>query len=623
MKKQSNEKASFYFHEGTSTKAYEYLGAQKREEGFDFRVWAPNADYVSVVGDFNAWDPYKNPLNRITDKGIWEGFSKEAKYLDKYKFFIKKGDKTLYKTDPYARYCEKAPLTAGILYDISSYNWSDEGYLDFRKKHYTRERAISEPINIYEVHLGSFLKSHSYLELADSLCTYLKEMGYTHIEIMPITEYPYDASWGYQVTGYYAPTSRYGTPLDFMAFVDKMHKSGIGVILDWVPGHFPKDAHGLYEFDGYLLYEYQGEDRKENKTWGTRRFDVGREEVESFLISSAYYWIEKFHIDALRVDAVASIIYLDYDRKPDEWIKNIYGDNRCLEALAFFKKLNGMLSFDHPDVMTIAEESTAWANVTSFENDGLGFTFKWNMGWMNDTLSYADTDPYFRKYKHSKINFSLSYAFSEKYILPISHDEVVHGKKSFIDKMWGSYNEKFSTARAVLTYMMTHPGKKLNFMGNEIAQFREWDFAGEIEWFLSEFEMHRLYQYFCATLNHLYLSSPPLFECDGDWSGFKWIDADNADESIFTYNRYDLKKNCLTVAINFTPVERRNFFLPLESKGYYCEILNTDDKRFGGEGRLNEGKLLSFSHSYKGYSHAISITLPPLSAVIIKKTEEL
>ena len=623
MKKQSNDKAPFYFHEGTSTKAYEYLGAHKCDEGFVFRVWAPNADYVSIVGDFNHWDKDKNPMTRISEKGIWQGFSNKANYYDKYKFYIRKGEKEVYKTDPYAYYCEKAPLTAGILYDIDGFEWNDASYLDFRKNHYTREKAISEPINIYEVHLGSFIKGENYLQLAQKLSEYVKEMGYTHIEIMPITEHPYDGSWGYQVTGFFAPTSRYGTPLDFMEFVDKMHCAGIGVILDWVPGHFPKDEHGLYEFDTCPLYEYQGEDRKEHKVWGTRRFDVGREEVESFLVSSAYYWIEKFHIDALRVDAVASIIYLDYDRKPDEWIKNVYGDNRCLEALAFFKKLNGNLAHDHPDIMMIAEESTAWANVTSFNDDGLGFSFKWNMGWMNDTLSYAEADPYFRKFKHSKINFSLSYAFSERYILPISHDEVVHGKKSFIDKMHGNYNDKFATARATLLYMMTHPGKKLNFMGNEIAQFREWDYKGEIEFFLLDYEMHRKYQLFSAVLSHFYLASPPLYECDGDWSGFKWIDADNADESIVTYNRYDKKGNALTVAINFTPVERKNFFLSVESKGYFEEVLNSDDKRFGGEGRINEGKLLSFSHEYKGYSYALSITLPPLSAVIIKKTEEL
>lgn len=623
MKKtHSNELAPFYFHQGTSRKAYEYLGAHKVGSSFVFRVWAPNADYVSLVGDFNNWEPYSSPLTRISDNGIWEIYTDAPSYNDKYKFFIKNGGKENYKADPYAFFSEKPPQTASVLYDISGYKWRDKGFLNYRKKHFTRDKVTSEPINVYEVHLGSFKRKDgevlSYGELAEELSSYVKQMGYTHIELMPVSEYPFDGSWGYQVSGYYSPTSRFGAPKDFMAFVDKMHEAGIGVILDWVPAHFPKDAHGLYEFDGQPLYEYQGKDRMEHEGWGTRRFDVGREEVQSFLISNAYYWIEKYHIDALRVDAVASMLYLDYDKKPGEWVPNIYGDNKCLEALAFFRKLNSALSDDHPDVMTIAEESTAWANITSFDNDGLGFTLKWNMGWMNDTLSYAEEDPIWRKYHHNKINFSLSYAFSERYMLPISHDEVVHGKKSFLDRMPGEYEMKFAGARVFLAYMMTHPGKKLTFMGTEIGQFREWDFEGEIEWFLLDYEMHRKFQEYSASLFHFYLKNPSLYECDADWSGFEWIDADNAEQSVASYRRKDKKGNELVIVLNFTPVKREHFLLAVPYKGVWQEVFNSDKTAFGGSGVENQGELKTRPCMLRGYSDAIEINLPPMSAAIYR-----
>ncbi|MBE6700318.1 MAG: 1,4-alpha-glucan branching protein GlgB [Ruminococcaceae bacterium] len=619
------KEASYYFHQGTNTKTYEYLGAHREKDKFFFRVWAPNAESVSVVGDFNFWDTSSLKMERITEKGIWEAVcdSNEIREFQKYKFFIVGSGKEVYKADPYAFFSERPPKTASVIYTLPDYNWTDSGYIKYRKSKYTRENVMSSPLNIYEVHPASFMRhdDNSYLtyrELAEELSTYVKQMGYTHVELMPIMEYPFDASWGYQVCGYFAPTSRFGSPEDFMYFVNKMHEAGIGVILDWVPAHFPKDEHGLFEFDNRPLYEYQGKDRIEHEIWGTRRFDVGREEVQSFLISSANYWIEKFHVDGLRVDAVASMLYLDYDKKPGEWVPNVYGDNRCLEAIAFFKKFNSLLQRDHPDVMTIAEESTAFSNITGFENDGLGFTMKWNMGWMNDTLSYATEDPFFRSHHHNKINFSLSYAFSENYLLPISHDEVVHGKKSFLDKMPGSYEEKFASARAFLSYMMTHPGKKLLFMSSEIGQFREWDFAGEVEWFLTDYEMHSKLQEFVCSLNHFYLENPCLWEIDGGWEGFDWIDADNAKQSIASYRRIDKKGRELTVIINFTPVKREDFLLAVSTEGSYREVFNSDDEKFGGGGVLNEGILKTEPCMLRGYSRAIKITLPPLSALVFK-----
>ena len=436
---------------------------------------------------------------------------------------------------------------------------------------------------------------------------------------MPVTEYPYEGSWGYQVCSYFAPTSRYGKPDEFKSFVDSMHEAGIGVILDWVPAHFPKDRHGLYEFDGKPLYEYQGWDRIEHEGWGTRRFDVGREEVQSFLISSATYWLEEFHIDALRVDAVASMIYLDYDKRPGEWVPNSDGSNRCAEAIAFFRKLNSHIKGAFPDVLMIAEESTAWANVTTFENGGLGFDIKWNMGWMNDTLDYAQLDPIYRKYHHDKINFSLTYAFGEKYVLPISHDEVVHGKKSFLDKMSGDYWQKFASARAFLGYMMTHPGKKLFFMGSEIGQFREWDYEGEIEWFLLEYETHAKFQRYVAELNHLYLESPQLWERDDSWGGFSWVDADNASQSIVSYRRFSANGDELQIIINFTPVAYENFRIGVPYDDQYEEIFNSDDVRFGGGGVVNTGVLKSQNIGAHGLDYSINMRMPPLAMSILKR----
>ena len=489
-----------------------------------FRVWAPGASSVFVIGDFNGWQE-DTPMIRVTEGGVWEASMPESSVPAgcKYKFRVVSAAGTHDKADPYAQATECPPATASVIAKPDGYSWRDGSWMQYRRR--AMKNFYSQPINIYELQIASWKRHedgsyYSYSEIAPDIASYVKQMGYTHIELMPVMEYPFDGSWGYQVCSYFAPSARFGTPADFMGFIDTMHEAGVGVILDWVPAHFPKDEHGLYEFDGSRLYEYQGDDRVEHDGWGTRRFDVGRNEVESFLVSSAMFWLEHYHVDGLRVDAVASMIYLDYDKRPGEWIPNVYGDNRCLEAIAFFRKLNSCIKEKHPDVLMIAEESTAWANVTTFDGGGLGFDMKWNMGWMNDTLSYAQTDPVYRKYHHDKLTFSLTYAFSEKFVLPISHDEVVHGKKSFLDKMSGDYWQKFASARAFLAYMMTHPGKKLLFMGCEFGQFREWDYASGIEWFMLDYESHAKLQRYTAELNHFYLENPPLWECDDSWTDF-------------------------------------------------------------------------------------------------------
>ena len=622
----SDDLAAYLFHQGTNYFAYEYLGAHKTENGYVFRVWAPNADNIMLTGDFNDWKE-NIPMHRITERGVWEVSVEDGsiKAGQKYKYKIYGSGQVHYKADPYARRTEAPPETASVIPDDTRYEWKDDGWLSYRKS--SAESFYSNPMNIYELHLGSWKRHddgtpYGYVELARELSTYVKQMGYTHIEIMPVTEHPFDGSWGYQVCSYYAPTARYGTPAEFCEFVDIMHQAGIGVILDWVPAHFPKDRHGLYEFDGRPLYEYQGWDRIEHQGWGTRRFDVGREEVQSFLISNASYWLREFHIDGIRVDAVASMIYLDYDKKPGEWVPNKDGGNTCIEAVAFFRKLNAHIKGEFPDVITVAEESTAWANVTTFDNDGLGFDMKWNMGWMNDTLAYAELDPVYRKYHHEKINFSLTYAFGEKYVLPISHDEVVHGKKSFLDKMSGDYWQKFAAARAFFGYLMTHPGKKLFFMGSEIGQFREWDYEGQIEWFLLEYETHAKFQRFVAELNHLYLSLPELWQIENSFDGFSWMEADNRDQSIFSYRRIAKDGNEVTVLINFTPVVYDNYVVGVSRSGAYEELINSDDERFGGSGVTNKGELLTLGFGAHGLSDAIKISVPPLGVSVIKRKSD-
>ena len=620
--KKMNDMAEYLFHQGTNYRAYEYLGAHKTDGGYVFRVWAPNADRIFLAGDFNNWGE-DAPLERISEGGIWEITLGNDRISagNKYKYKIYGCGQVHFKADPYATEAGLPPETASVVPTQSEYEWRDGGWLAYRKKN--AGKFYSLPMNIYELHMGSWKRHEdgtpfSYTELARELAPYVKQMGYTHIEMMPITEYPFEGSWGYQVSSYFAPTTRYGTPDELKSFIDSMHEAGIGVILDWVPAHFPKDRFGLYEFDGKPLYEYQGADRMEHAGWGTRRFDVGRNEVQSFLISSASYWLREFHIDAIRVDAVASMIYLDYDKLPGEWVPNIYGDNRCLEAIAFFRKLNSHVNGEFPDVLMIAEESTAWANITKFDNGGLGFDLKWNMGWMNDTLAYAELDPIYRKYHHNNLNFSLTYSFNEKYILSISHDEVVHGKRSFLDKMSGDYWQKFAGARAFMGYMMTHPGKKLNFMGGEIGQFREWDYEGEIEWFLLEYESHAKFQRYVAELNHLYLSQPSLWQIEDSWDGFKWIEADDKDQSIISYRRIAKDGKELLVLINFTPVVYEHFLLGTDVSGTYEEIFNSDDARFGGSGVINEGDLKTTGKGISSCRDSVEIRVPPLAVTVLR-----
>ena len=614
--------APYLFHQGTNYYAQEYLGAHRTGGQMIFRVWAPGASSVFVIGDFNGWQE-DTPMTRVTEGGVWEASVPESSVPAgcKYKFRVVSAAGTHDKADPYAQATECPPATASVIANPDGYSWRDGSWMQYRRR--AMKNFYSQPINIYELQIASWKRHedgsyYSYSEIAPDIASYVKQMGYTHIELMPVMEYPFDGSWGYQVCSYFAPSARFGTPADFMGFIDTMHEAGVGVILDWVPAHFPKDEHGLYEFDGSRLYEYQGDDRVEHDGWGTRRFDVGRNEVESFLVSSAMFWLEHYHVDGLRVDAVASMIYLDYDKRPGEWIPNVYGDNRCLEAIAFFRKLNSCIKEKHPDVLMIAEESTAWANVTTFDGGGLGFDMKWNMGWMNDTLSYAQTDPVYRKYHHDKLTFSLTYAFSEKFVLPISHDEVVHGKKSFLDKMSGDYWQKFASARAFLAYMMTHPGKKLLFMGCEFGQFREWDYASGIEWFMLDYESHAKLQRYTAELNHFYLENPPLWECDDSWGGFQWIDADNRDQSIVSYRRIDRAGKELIVLINFTPVVREKFLLGVPYSGVYEEIFNSDAVDFGGSGVCNPDALKTTGKAWNGCPDSLHLEVPPLGAVILR-----
>ncbi|MCQ2424856.1 MAG: 1,4-alpha-glucan branching protein GlgB [Lachnospiraceae bacterium] len=604
------------FHQGTNYEAYEYLGVHRERKKIVFRTWAPNAAAVFVSGDFNSWDD-SLPMTKISENGIYEASLPEESFPvgSLYKFRILTGDgRVLYKADPYGFFCQTPPETASVYYPLKGYRWHDKKWMETR-----RERSgYSSPVNIYEMHLGSW-KRHpdgsylTYSEIADELIPYLKTMGYTHVEFLPVMEHPFDGSWGYQVTGYFAPTARYGEPKDFMALVDRLHVAGIAVILDWVPAHFPKDAHGLYEFDGKPLYEYQGADRIEHRGWGTRKFDLGRNEVECFLISSAVFWAKYYHADGLRVDAVASMLYLDYDKKPGEWIPNVYGDNRCLEAEAFLKKLNSCMKTECPDVLMIAEESTSGFKVTGFSDHGLGFDMKWNMGWMNDTLSYAGLDPLFRKYHHDKLTFPMMYAYSERYLLPISHDEVVHGKKTLLDRMPGEYFDKFAGERLFLAYQIACPGKKLLFMGQEIGQFREWDEKLEVEWFLLDYESHARMQQYVASVNRFYRTERALYENDGGWEGFSWVSVDDCNESVIAFRRISENGEELVAAFNFTPVLRDGYPLVLP-EGEYEEVFSTDEIRFGGRGTRNPEKLVSVP------GEPVRVVLPPLSAVFFRRT---
>ncbi len=618
----TNDLASFYFHQGTNFEAYKYFGAHRTDTGTVFRVWAPNAEQAFLVGDFNGWQD-TCPMEKITERGIWQvmlPFTFENSDLMKYKYKFVLNGKESYKSDPYASYCGGIGETASYIYYSDSFVWNDGEWMEYRKEYFGANK-FDKPINIYELHAGTFMRHpdgsyYTYRELADTLAPYVKQMGYTHIELMPISEHPFDGSWGYQLTGYYAPTSRFGTPDDFKYFVDKMHSLSIGVIMDWVPAHFPKDAHGLYEFDGGFCYEYQGWDRMEHKVWGTRFFDVGREEVQCFLISNAMYWINEYHIDGLRCDAVAAMLYLDYDREPGQWTPAFDGSNKNYESIEFFKKLNGVIHGKHCDVLTIAEESTSWPMLTSPTSEGgLGFDYKWNMGWMNDMMKYISTDPIYRKYEHNSLTFPLMYCFSENYVLSISHDEVVHGKKSFIDKMFGSYDMKFAGARLFGAYMMTHPGKKLNFMGYEFGQFREWNDADELEWFMLDYPMHSLLRKFNSDMNHLYLESPCLWECDTSWDGFSWIRADGANDNVAIYYRKDRSGNFIISTLNFSNVTYTNFRFGVPKAGLYREILSTDDGKYGGQNRLN-GTVESLNTPSDCLDNSIEITLPALTGCL-------
>ena len=561
--------ASYYFHQGTNFSSYLYLGCNSSitDDGtvYSFRTWAPSATAVYLRVDRLGWD---NPIcmNRVTDNGIYEAIIAGVDSLEGalYKFEIHSNSGVHLKGDPYARYSKGLADGASIVFTSRDFRWSDGRWMQHRKKSISANSGyyLSTPLNIYEVHLGSFMRKednsyYNYHEIADILLPYLKHMGYTHIELLPLQEHPYDGSWGYQVCGFYAPTSRFGSPDDFRYFVNTMHKGGIGVIMDWVPAHFPKDEWGLYEFDGGPLYEYQGIDRQESRSWGTRFFDLGREEIQSFLVSNALYFFREFHIDGLRVDAVASMLYLDYDREPGEWIPNKDGTNLNLEAIAFFKKLNTAIYSEFSDVLMIAEESTSYGLITHpVSNGGLGFNMKWNMGWANDFYEYVSTDPLFRKYNHKALNFPIMYAFTENYCLPISHDEVVHGKKSFIDKMFGGYEDKFLQARASLLLMMTYPGKKLMFMGTEYGQFREWDYENSLEWFMLEYPKHKQYADYVRALNSFYLSHGDLWEIDFNERGFMWLLADEAEKNCVAYRRIDSEGRSVIVLINFSGTEQ-------------------------------------------------------------------
>lgn len=614
-----NESFLKKFHNEFSSEAYNYLGSHcnKETSSVVFRVYAPHAISVSVVGDFNKWDDNKNIMNKVDCNGIWEITINSLKIYDNYKYAIKTARGTILKQDPYAYHNETSGGTSSKIYYLDDYIWNDETWLESRKNN----SPYNRPMNIYEANLGSWKKNKngSYLNyqmIADKLIPYVKKMGYTDIELMPLTEFPYDGSWGYQVTGYYSVTSRYGVPIDFMYLVDLAHKNNIGIILDWVPAHFPKDDFGLYEFDGECVYENADPTKKEHQTWGTRIFDFNKPEVKSFLISSANFFFDKYHIDGIRVDAVSSMLYLDYDRKV--WKPNKFGGNHNLEAINFLRQLNTTIFMKYPNVLMIAEESTDFANVSKpIYMGGLGFNFKWNMGWMNDTLRYMSIDPMFRVYDHNKMTFAMMYAFSENFILPISHDEVVHGKKSLLDKMPGSYDDKFSNLKAYLGYMMTHPGKKLLFMGCEFGQFIEWDYKKELDWLLLKYPKHKMLQNYVMKLNKLYKKNTCLYEIDDSWDGFNWINADDASNNCLTYKRINRKKKELIVAINFSGNTLDSYRIGVK-KGRYKELFNSDLLEFGGSGVKND-IVISEKVNCNNQKNSIIVKIPRLSIIILER----
>ena len=605
--------------DGIDTGAFERFGNHKTPDGRRrFCVYAPAAQAVSLVGDFNDWQPGALPMQRLAD-GAWELVCDDLPTFTAYKYAVVQANgKTVMKADPFATHSETRPGTASKVFDLDGFAWHDTAWQ--KKK---EERSVYDiPMNIYEVHLASWRQQEngdylSYEQAAEELAAYAREMSYTHIELLPVTEYPFDGSWGYQVTGYFAPTSRYGTPHQFMQFVDILHKAGIGVIMDWVPAHFPKDEQGLYRFDGTPLYEYADPRKGEHKEWGTCVFDYGKNEVQSFLISSALFWLKYYHIDGIRVDAVASMLYLDYGRKPGQWIKNSHGGNENLEAVAFLQRLNTAVFGACPHALMIAEESTAWPLVSRpVDAGGLGFNYKWNMGWMNDTLRYMALDPLFRKDNHHSLTFSFFYAFSENFILPLSHDEVVHGKASLLGKMAGEYDDKFANARTFAAYTMAHPGKKLTFMGNEFGQFKEWDYKAPLDWFLLDYPAHKHYHEFTKALNRFYLKHPALWGNDFDWNGFSWIVPDDNAQSVVAFVRRDKAGNELVAVCNFTPVARDGYRIGLPKNGTYRVAFTTDDVAFGGNSK--PGKLLSTEDiPAHGFDQSAELSLPPLSAMFL------
>mgnify|MGYP004571658513 FL=1 len=615
------------FNEGKHYSIYEKMGAHPMTvdgvEGVLFAVWAPNADRVSVVGNFNNWDGRRHPMRKLDYSGIYELFIPGKLVGEIYKYEIKaKSGQVFMKSDPYAFSSEVRPANASRIVDIS-YKWKDAAWMEKRENKNTDE----QPMAIYEMHLGSWKRPtdgrefYNYRDIASLLADYLLMMNYNYVELMPIMEHPYDPSWGYQVTGYYAPTSRYGSPADFMYFVDYLHSKGIGVILDWVPAHFPKDEHGLGRFDGTALYEHENPRRGEHPHWGTYIYNYGRNEVRNFLVANALYWAEKYHIDGIRIDAVASMLYLDYGRGDGEWLPNIYGGNENLEAIDFIKEVNSKMHELHKGVIMIAEESTAWPMMTHpVEAGGLGFDYKWNMGWMNDFLNYMKLDPLYRKYHHNDLTFSMVYAYSEKFILVLSHDEVVHEKGSMIAKMPGGYEDKFSNLRVAYGYMMTHPGKKLLFMGQEIAQFTEFNENAEVDWSLFEFDAHVFMQGYVKELNELYKTEPALYELDSSPEGFTWINCNSANTSLLSYVRKGKKESdTLLIICNFTPMEHKAYKLATPSGGRWQEIFSSDNNRYGGEGRNNKTVKQAKKAECDGQEHYISVTVPPLSISVFKK----
>lgn len=617
----------YLFGQGNHYEIYKKLGAHPMEidgvKGVYFAVWAPNAKRVSVVGDFCGWDGRIYPMRVLGSSGVYELFIPGLDTGEKYKFEIKTQDNNiLLKSDPYGNYAQLRPDTASVVADLETYEWNDDEWMNARDS----KNPLDQPMLIYEVHLGSWMKSNSptgfmnYRELAHKLVRYVKDMGYTHIELMPIAEHPFDGSWGYQVVGYYAPTSRYGSPEDFMYFVDHCHKNNIGVLLDWVPAHFPKDAHGLMRFDGTALYEHADPRQGEHPHWGTMIFNLDRREVKNFLIANALFWLDMFHIDGLRVDAVASMLYLDYGKENGEWVPNMYGGRENLAAVEFFKHLNSIVYGKYPGILMVAEESTAWAGVSRpASTGGLGFGMKWNMGWMNDFLRYVSKDPIHRKYHHNDLTFSMVYAYTENFILVLSHDEVVHGKGSMINKMPGDYWQKFANLRVSYGFMYGHPGKKLSFMGNEIGQFDEWSEAKSLDWHLLEFEKHQQLQTYIRDLNNLYLENRAFWYDDFTPAGFEWINCSDYNSSIISYVRKsDVKEETLIFVANFTPVPRTMHRIGVPYAGSYQEIFNSDNVKYGGSGLINQGIRQTIQQEWDGREHCIDLVLPPLGITVFK-----